>query len=111
VPRPINGNFANVTAEDFFKWCRDAIAHGDGRTIRPIHKPSRKEPVKSLLAGFQLVFPRTRGAPDFWTLHLYHRDMVRIGGMLADAFCQQMSNDNRYFQQDVATYVADEEAA
>ncbi|MGA7329275.1 MAG: hypothetical protein WBX25_33530 [Rhodomicrobium sp.] len=110
-PRPINGDFAGVTAEDFFKWCRDAIAHGDGRTIRPIHKPSRQEPGKALLAGFQIVFRRTRQDPDYWTLHLYQPDMVRIGGQLADAFCRQMSRDHEYFQQDMATYVADEEAA
>lgn len=103
-PRPINGDFAGVTSESFFEWSRNAIAHGDGRTIRPIHKPSRKEPGKSLLAGFQI-------ANGGRTLHLYHTDMVRIGGLLADAFCQQMSRDNQYFQQDVATYVADEEAA
>lgn len=110
-PVPINGDFAGVTAENFFKWCRDAIAHGDGRTIRPLHKPSRQEPGKSLLAGFQIVSPRAREAPELWTLNLYHTDMVRIGGKLADGFCRQMSRDAAYFQQDVATFVADEEAA
>jgi hypothetical protein len=36
----INTDFAEMTAEDFFKWLRDALAHGDGRTIKPIHKLS-----------------------------------------------------------------------
>ena len=33
----VNGDFEAMTAEDFFKWLRDALAHGDGRIIRPIH--------------------------------------------------------------------------
>ena len=53
--RRVNGDFETMTAEDFFKWLRDALAHGDGRTIRPIHKLSPRTG-KTLLAGFRIVF-------------------------------------------------------
>jgi hypothetical protein len=38
----VNMDFAEMTAEDFVKWLRDALAHGNGRTIKPIHKLSAR---------------------------------------------------------------------
>jgi hypothetical protein len=99
----INSDFEDLNAEQFIKWLRDALAHGDGRTIRPIHKPSRTG-TKTYLAGFEVVFPAHKGSKQHLTLSLYHADLVRIGSILADAFCTALSG-NLYFEQDAATRI------
>ena len=103
----INSDFADISAEAFFKWLRDALAHGDGRTIRPIHKLSRGGD-KTWLAGFKIVFAERQGADRKLTLALYHDDMRRIGAILADLFCKSLSGDDQYFEQDVATATIEE---
>lgn len=100
--RPVNGDFQAMTAEDFFKWLRDALAHGDGRTIRPIHKLSPRTG-NTLLAGFRIVFEAERGAAHTLTLDLFHADMRRMGGVLADLFCTALSGGDRYFEQEAGT--------
>ena len=105
----INGDFADMTAERFVKWLRDALAHGDGRTISPIHKWSAKTG-KTLLAGFRIVFPAAQGSEQDLTLSLFHSDMVRIGSVLADAFCRALSGGDRYFETEAGTASIDEAA-
>lgn len=100
--KEINSDFVGITAEAFFKWLRDAFAHGDGRTIRPIHKRSVRAD-KTLLAGFEIVFAERRGSDRNLTLALYHADMRRLGAILADLFCQSLSGGDRYFEQEAGT--------
>jgi hypothetical protein len=94
----VNIDFEEMSA--FIKWLRDALAHGDGRTIRPLHKKSR-DGRKTLLAGFQITFEEERGSKRKLCLFLYHADMTRIGSVLADAFCSALSGGDRYFEQEV----------
>jgi hypothetical protein len=105
----INSDFEGMTAEQFIKWLRDALAHGDGRTIRPIHKSSRMSN-KTYLTGFEIVFPARKGLKQDLTLSLYHVDMDRIGSILADAFCKALSGGDRYFEQDLGTAAITEAA-
>jgi hypothetical protein len=105
----VNSDFENMTAEHFIKWLRDALAHGDGRTIRPIHKPSRRGN-KTFLAGFEIVFAAARRSERNLTLSLYHSDMTRIGVILADAFCKALSGGDQYFEQEVGTATITEAA-
>ena len=98
----INQDFDGMTAEAFFKWIRDALAHGDGRTTRPIHKPS-KDHSKNWLAGFEIDFEETKGSERRLRLALYHSDMVRLGSLLADQFCHYLSGGSEYFEDDAAT--------
>jgi hypothetical protein len=105
----INSDFENMTAESFFKWLRDALAHGDGRTIRPIHKRSVRTG-KTLLAGFRIEFAERKSSPRSLQLSLFHDDMRRIGSVLADLFCQALSGGDRYVNKDEATRI-DEQAA
>jgi len=98
----INSDFDGMSAEQFIRWLRNALAHGDGRTIRPIHKPGRTGNT-ALLSGFELA-PRARsGSSQLRRLCLYHADMVRIGSALADAFCKALSGGDRYFEQELGT--------
>lgn len=108
VDERINTDFAETTAEDFFKWLRDALAHGDGRTIKPIHKLSARSH-KTLLAGFQIVFSERIDSDRNLTLRLYHPDMRRIGSILAHLFCQSLSGGDEYFEHEAGTRI--EEAA
>ena len=105
----INSDFDSMAAEAFFKWLRDALAHGDGRTIRPIHKRSARTG-KTLLAGFRLVFAERAGSHRNLTLSLFHDDMRRMGGILADLFCQALSGGDRYFEEDAGTARIEEAA-
>jgi hypothetical protein len=105
----INSDFEGMTAEQFIKWLRDALAHGDGRTIRPMHKLSRSGN-KTLLAGFEIAFPAERRSEHNLTLALYHADMTRIGTILADAFCKSLSGGDRYFEQEAGTAAITEAA-
>lgn len=103
----INGDFEGMAAADFFEWLRNALAHGDGRTIRPIHRlEPRSRP--RYLVGFQIEFDETRGASHKLTLSLYEVDMKRLGAQLADFFCRSLSGDDEYFQNEVGTAVIKE---
>lgn len=100
--RQMNADFEGMTAEKFFKWLRDALAHGDGRTIKPIHKWSVRTG-SALLAGFTVEFNAERGAAQALKLDLFHDDMRRIGSILADLFCKSLSGGNRYFEEEAGT--------
>ena len=102
--RGINSQFERMTAELFFKWLRNALAHGDGRTIRPIHKQSMRAG-KTLLAGFCIEFEEERGAEQVLRLSLFRDDMRRIGSVLADLFCKSLSCNEDYFDLDQATKI------
>jgi hypothetical protein len=103
----INVDFEEMTTEQFIKWLRNALAHGDGRTIKPIHKLA-KQSDKSLLAGFEIQARANRDRERLLTL--YHADMRRIGAVLADTFCQALSGGDKYFEQEAATKVIEKAA-
>lgn len=96
---PINRDFEGKTAAQFLKWLRNALAHGDGRYIRPLHKPSVRSD-KTWLAGFKITFNEERDGPRILTLHLYHHDMIRIGRALADNFCRELGRLDEQFERE-----------
>jgi hypothetical protein len=104
----INAAFDEMTAEAAFKWLRDALAHGDGRTIAPIHKPSSRGN-REFLAGFR--FEERRNGAQRLCCSLYDVDMRRMGTELADRFCRALSGLDRYEEYDVATASIEERAA
>ena len=109
-PRPenlrVNADFEDMTAAEFLRWLRDALAHGDGRTIKPIHKPKRNG--RSLLTGFE-IRATARGDRER-LLTLYHADMKRIGTVLAHKFCKALSGGDRYFEEEAGTRLIEEAA-
>jgi len=90
--REINSDFKDATAEFFFEWLRNALAHGDGRNIRPIHAKSRIAK-RALLVGFRV---EGEGEQRALTLSLFHDDMRRSGSRLADQCCRSMSSEYPY---------------
>lgn len=95
----INSDFENMKAAAFFNWLRDAIAHGDARTITPICKISQRTGA-SILIGFKFVYEEQYRAKRKLTLFLYHDDMRRLGSNLADLFCQSLSGGDQYFEKE-----------
>jgi hypothetical protein len=96
---PINGDFDGKTTAQFLKWLRDALAHGDGRSILPLHKPSVRYD-KTWLAGFKIAFNEVKDSHRILTLHLYHHDMIRIGRALADDFCRELGGQDEHFERE-----------
>ena len=94
--RDVNAAFVGMTVGDFTIWLRNALAHGDGRTITPIHKRSLRTG-KDYLAGFRIAFAQERHAERILTLHLYHQDIVRIGKSLAENFCRMLREGDAQF--------------
>jgi hypothetical protein len=97
-----NADFVEMPAWDFFKWLRDALAHGDGRTIRPLHWTSHATG-KEWLGGFRVEFSRANGYVEILTLHLFKRDIQNLGQQLADLFCQHLAEGDGYHFSDEAT--------
>ena len=60
----INVDFEGMTAEQFIKWLRDALAHGDARKITPIRLPAGTRN-KTTLAGFKIVSPAEWGSKRY----------------------------------------------
>ncbi len=106
----VNADFAEKTAEEFFQWLRDALAHGDGRRIRPIHKLSRRHDT-TLLAGFEIKFPEAIRSKKELVLSLYSADIRRMGIALADRFCRALSGGELYFEEGAGTARIREQAA
>jgi len=102
VPGEVNADFVTMQASAFFKWLRDALAHGDGRTIRPLHWYSTKTD-NEWLGGFLVEFPEAKGSDRILTLHLFKRDIQNLGQRLADLFCQHLAQGNDYHFRDSAT--------
>lgn len=98
----VNGDFEAMSAEAFFKWLRDALAHGDGRTIKPIHWHSATTG-KEWLGGFRVEFNAAKGNPKLLTLHLFKRDIQHLGQRLADLFCQHLAGNDGYHFSDAVT--------
>lgn len=110
APGEVNADFAAMKASAFFKWLRDALAHGDGRTIRPLHWTSNTTGTE-WLGGFLVTFPEARGSDRILTLHLFKGDIHRMGQQLADLFCQHLANGDDYHFRDSATLRMLEEAS
>lgn len=106
----VNENFADMSVATFAKWLRDAIGHGDGRTITPLHKNTGPAHL-TWLSGFRVQFNETLGSQRILDLHLYEPDMRRIGSLLADRFCTALAQAPGYYEEDVATRVVENEHA
>src|SRR5262249_50299314 len=104
VERDINA-FDEMSAGQFIVWLRNAHTHGDGRSIKPIHKMSLRN-ARELLAGFEFVERRGQRR----RLHLYHQDMIQIGKALADTFCKALSRGDEYFEREAGTQVVEKVA-
>lgn len=107
---PINGDFEGMPVENFVKWLRDAFGHGDGRTIRPLHKTGKRGD-QTWLSGFRIQFNESKNSNRKLDLPFYEADMRRIGSMLADRFCQALAAGPAYCNEDIATRVLEGQVA
>lgn len=98
----VNADFQNMSADEFINWLRNALGHGDGRTIRPLHRHQGTAD-KTWLTGFCIKFNETQKSPNKLHLHFYEADMRRIGSHLAHLFCRSLSGDDKYFEEEIGT--------
>lgn len=106
LARPVNDDFKEMSAENFFRWLRDALAHGDGRTVTPLNRPAPNQGTQ-WLAGFEIKFNATRGSKTNLHLTLTKDDMRRLGMKLAEMFCETLAGGNDFDQQDHATRIVE----
>ncbi len=88
VPTPVG--FEAHTAARLLKNLRDAMAHGDARTVQPFNRGH-------LLIGFIfLCSEKNRKGGLLWSgsLVLLESDMRRIGCALAEKYCQTIKAAN-----------------
>ena len=88
IPAPVG--FETHTAARLLKNLRDAMAHGDARTVQPFNRGH-------LLVGFVfLCSEKNRKGELLWSgsLVLLESDMRRIGCALAERYCQTIQAAN-----------------
>jgi len=72
---------ADQTAFDFLKSLRDAMCHGDARSVFPINRNGE-------LVGFEFRVVSCKGVE--WSAILKERDLRRIGTTLAAMYCEAL---------------------
>jgi hypothetical protein len=76
----------HLAITSFLTALRDAVAHGDGRRIRPVNRHAR-------LVGHEFLLDIGRGAQKRTVAVQLNRTMMRrIGGALAQRFCAALAN-------------------
>jgi hypothetical protein len=76
-------NLGEMSAFDFFKHMRDAVAHGDFRRIRPINE-------NGYLKGHSFELRGNNGNNFIASVDLRRADMKRLGCGLAELYCKAM---------------------
>ena len=77
----VRGSLADQTAFDFLKSLRDAMCHGDARSVFPINRNGE-------LVGFEFRVMSREGVE--WSAILKERDLRRIGTALASMYCEAL---------------------
>ncbi|TBH59774.1 hypothetical protein ELG65_15855 [Rhizobium leguminosarum] len=98
----VNTDFKDMCAEEFINWLRNAFGHGDGRSIRPLHR-HQGAAEETWLIGFDVKFEVARGSANKLHLQLYEADMRRIGSRLAHVFCSSLSGADKFFEEEIGT--------
>ena len=75
------GDLADQTAFDFLKSLRDAMCHGDARSVVPINRNGE-------LVGFEFRVVSREGVE--WSAILKERELRRIGTALAAMYCEAL---------------------
>jgi hypothetical protein len=90
VPAPVN--FDGHSPLKFLINLRDAMAHGDGRNVKPFNRRSNGEDHDLLGFTFKCEEPGG-GRPATWSgeITLLESDMRHIGGELARLYCDAVS--------------------
>ncbi|MEX1206399.1 MAG: hypothetical protein WEB85_14235 [Dongiaceae bacterium] len=90
------------TAWQFLVWIRNAMAHGDARSVQPIHEEVEKCAPNRRLTGFRFESNGCRA-------DLTGRDMRVLGIKFAELFCNGFSKDE-LFKADAKNHVSERAA-
>ncbi|MGO9171659.1 MAG: hypothetical protein ACLP7P_06805 [Rhodomicrobium sp.] len=88
--------FAGRKASKFLRDLRNAVAHGDDRTVVPFHRPVNKGRVQAELAGLTFCCEeKDNKGRVVWkgNITLLESDMRRLGTELADRYCKALGGD------------------
>jgi hypothetical protein len=104
-------NFDGHDALRFLKNLRDAMAHGDARTVEPFNQPSRGG--YQNLCGFLFKcaeLDRNRNVTWSGEIALLESDMRHIGCELARIYCDALRGTDQNFVDDVRRHIRERAA-
>lgn len=111
LPRA-SGNLNSVRLEDdcgspisalsFLVALRNAVAHGDGRSVKPVNRPNQ-------LVGFEFKLSSPRNFPKWSSVtQLNRRAQVQLAGKMADVFCEKFREQHSVTESDLVSIVESE---
>lgn len=79
----------DISALAFVIALRNAVAHADGRSVKPVNRPNQ-------LVGFEFSLSNPKHFPQ-WSheTQLNRSAMAQIGARMVDVFCQRFRDQNR----------------
>ena len=84
-----DGNEGDISALAFVIALRNAVAHGDGRKVKPVNRPNQ-------LVGFEFSLSNPGNFPQ-WSCNtqLNRSAMAQIAGKMVNAFCASFRKQNK----------------
>ncbi|CUH64703.1 hypothetical protein TL5118_00984 [Thalassovita autumnalis] len=81
-------NGQNISALSFIVALRNSVAHGDGRSVKPVNRPKQ-------LVGFEFDLRSPRYFPS-WSRNtqLNRSAMAQIAGKMVDTFCERFRHSS-----------------
>lgn len=87
----------DISALAFAIALRNAVAHGDGRKVKPVNRPGQ-------LVGFEFTLSNPGGFPEWQCQTQLNRSaMAQIAGKLVDAFCSSFRQRHPNTERDLET--------
>lgn len=91
----VDNSGGDITALAFAIALRNAVAHGDGRKVKPVNRPRQ-------LVGFEFTLSNPRNFPQWsCTTQLNRTAMAQIAGKLADVFCDSFRKQKRISESEL----------
>lgn len=86
-----------ISALAFLISLRNAVAHGDGRSVKAVNRPKQ-------LVGFEFSLSNPHGFPAWSSVTQLNRSaQVQIAGKMVDVFCEKFREQHPASESDLAT--------
>ena len=86
-----------ISALSFLVSLRNAVAHGDGRSVKPVNRPKQ-------LVGFEFALSNPRYFPAWSSgTQLNRSAQVQIAGKMVDVFCEKFREQRTATESDLAS--------
>lgn len=85
----------DISALAFIVALRNAVAHGDGRNVKPVNRPNQ-------LVGFEFSLSRPKNFPSWSSETQLNRSiMAQIAGKIAEVFYQKFQDQLQTQESDI----------